>query len=59
MNAKNFLFRTAGLVAGALLLTGRLAAAEADAFPVFENNYIRISGSGSAAQRKALPRPHW
>src|SRR4051812_39259245 len=43
------LSRTAGLLAGALLLLGRAyAAADADAFPVFENNYIKYSATGSS-----------
>src|SRR4051794_12306791 len=50
MNARNSsLLRTAGLLAGALFLTGRAtAAADADAFPVFDGNYIRFSAAGSA-----------
>jgi hypothetical protein len=61
MNAKySSLLRAAGLVAGALLLVGRTYAADTDAFPVFENNYIRFSATGgsfndgakAAAQRR-------
>src|SRR5436190_15135593 len=51
MNAKySSLFRTAGLVAGMLLLVGRSsAAADADAFPVLsDSNYIRFSATGSS-----------
>ena len=47
MNAKLFLFRTAGLLAGVLCATpGFAAAAESDALPSFDENYIKLSGGG-------------
>src|SRR5688500_3334245 len=65
MIAKTHFFRTAGLVAGALsLVLNPLPAADTDALPVFEENYIKISaagmdikGSKAAAQRRTqLPK---
>src|SRR5687767_6624708 len=66
MNAKNHFSRRAGLVVGALLLTTRVgaAASEADALPIFNENYIKFSaagmdikGSKAAAQRATqLPK---
>ncbi len=45
MNVKlSFLSRTAGLLAGALLALPSVRAAEADALPAFEDNYITVSG---------------
>lgn len=42
------LFRTIGLVAGAALVAANAWAAEADAFPTFESNYIKVSATGAA-----------
>jgi hypothetical protein len=65
MIAKNNFFRTAGLLAGALTLAANpLRAAETDALPTFDENYIKvsaagmdISGSRAAAQRRTqLPK---
>jgi hypothetical protein len=66
MNAKNKIFRTAGLLAGVLILPSSplRAAAETDALPTFDENYIKvsaagmdISGSRAAAQRRTqLPK---
>ncbi len=49
MKANLFILsRTAGLLAGALLLVTGVRAAEADAMPVFSNNYIKVSGLGAS-----------
>lgn len=42
------LLRTAGLLAGASLVLVSTRAAEADAFPVFTENYIKVSGAGAS-----------
>ncbi len=47
MKALNFVLRAAGLLAGTALLTFNAGAAEADALPSFENNYIKFSASGT------------
>ncbi len=44
MNVKHFLCYPAGLLAGALLGVAPVRAAETDAMPVPENNYIKVSG---------------
>ncbi len=41
------LSRTAGLLAGATLVLASARAAEADAFPTFDNNYIKFSANGA------------
>jgi hypothetical protein len=40
--------RSAGFVAGALLTLTSAYAGEADAFPVFDNNYIQLSGQNAS-----------
>lgn len=65
MNAKTFLSRTAGLLAGILgAAPGFAAAAESDALPVFSENYVKFSAGGiayegnkaSAQARKQVPK---
>lgn len=47
MNVKfSPLFRSAGLLAGALLTLAGVRAAEADALPTFDTNYIKVSTQG-------------
>lgn len=49
MKAISFNFsRTVGLLAGALLVLSTARAAEADAFPTAENNYVKIGASGAS-----------
>lgn len=48
MKANNFFLRTAGLVAGTMLLTAGAVAAEADAIPTFQNNYLKLAVGGAA-----------
>lgn len=49
-----FLTRTVGLLAGALLVLANVRAAEADAFPTFDNNYVKVSaGAPSLSGSKA------
>jgi hypothetical protein len=51
MNANLFnLPRSVGLLAGAMLLVTSVRAAEADAFPTFDNNYIKVSAQGATPQ---------
>jgi hypothetical protein len=56
MQVNNYsLFRTASLLAGAALALSSIPAfgegktsGEADAFPIFDNNYLKVSGEGGA-----------
>src|SRR3954468_16557265 len=43
----SFLSRTAGLLAGALLALTSARAAEADALPTFDENYVKVSATGA------------
>ena len=47
MKAIRIVFRTGGLVAGALLALASVRASEADALPAFDNNYIKLSATGA------------
>lgn len=42
------LCRTAGLFAGAMLVLASVRAAEADAFPTYDNNYVKLSAGGAS-----------
>ena len=51
MNAKTTLFRTAGLLAGVILLpTAGFAATADDALPVFSENFVTFSAGGLSAK---------